>query len=122
MQGFVGFEASTAFTDFVRNYDRQVKVEEVLNGKALKMTKKFTLNEHLALIEKLGASKVFDKQLEAEQAKHVAEYYVNLPSEAATKIAGIFGKLNNPLIMKQNTSKGIASLYAVQILTGKKVS
>jgi len=122
VQGFVGFEASTAFTDFVRNYDRQVKVEDVLNGKALKMTKKFSLNEHLALIEKLGASKVFDSQLDADQAKHVAEYYVNLPSEAATKIAGVFGKLNNPLIMKQTTSKGLASLYAVQILTGKKVS
>jgi MoxR-like ATPase len=122
VQGFVGFEASTAFTDFVRNYDRQVKVEDVLNGKALKMTKKFSLNEHLALIEKLGASKCFDKALSADEAKHVAEYYVNLPSEAATKIAGIFGKLNNPMIMKQNTTKGIASLYAVQILTGKKVS
>jgi len=120
VQGFVGFEASTAFTDFVRNYDRQVKVEEVLNGKALKMTKKFSLNEHLALIEKLGASKVFDAQLTPEQAKNVAEYYVTLPSEAATKIAGVFGKLNNPLIMKQQTSKGLASLYAVQILTGKK--
>ena len=122
VQGFVGFEASTAFTDFVRNYDRQVKVEEVLNGKALKLTKKFSLNEHLALIEKIGASKVFDKQLDANEAKNVAEYYVNLPSEAATKMGGIFGKLNNPLIMKQQTSKGLASLYAVQILTGKKVA
>lgn len=122
VQGFVGFEASTAFTDFIRNYDRQVKVEEVLNGKALKLTKKFSLNEHLALIEKLGASKVFEKQLTADEAKNVAEYYVNLPSEAATKIAGIFGKANNPLIMKQSTSKGLASLYAVQILTGKKAS
>ena len=119
--GFVGFEASLAFVDFIRNYDRQVKVEEVLNGKALKLTKKFSLNEHLALIEKLGASKVFDSALSADEAKHVAEYYVNLPSEAATKIAGIFGKLNNPTIMKQDTSKGKASLYAVQILTGKKV-
>ena len=122
VQGFVGFEASTAFVDFVRNYDRQVKVEEVLNGKALKLTKKFSLNEHLALIEKLGASKVFDSQLDADQAKNVAEYYVNLPSEAATKMGGIFGKLNNPLVMKQQTSKGLASLYAVQILTGKKVA
>ena len=122
VQGFVGFEASTAFTDFVRNYDRQVKVEEVLNGKALKLTKKFSLNEHLALIEKLGASKVFDKQLQPDDLKNVAEYYVNLPSEAATKMGGIFGKLNNPLIMKQQTSKGLASLYAVQILTGKKVA
>lgn len=121
VQGFVGFEASTAFSDFIRNYDRQVKVEEVLNGKARKMTKKFSLNEHLALIEKLGASKVFEKQISDAEAKNVAEYYVTLPSEAATKIAGVFGKLNNPLIMKQETSAGKASLYAVQILTGKKV-
>ena len=59
---------------------------------------------------------------DANEAKNVAEYYVNLPSEAATKMGGIFGKLNNPLIMKQQTSKGLASLYAVQILTGKKVA
>ena len=121
VQGFVGFEASTTFVDFIRNYDRQVKVEEVLNGKALKMTKKFTLNEHLALIEKLGASKVFEVALTNDQAKNVAEYYVNLPSEAATRMAGCLGKINNPLIMKQDTSKGKAALYAVQILTGKKV-
>jgi len=121
VQGFVGFEAATSFADFIRNYDRQVKVEDVLNGKAQKMTKKFSLNEHLALIEKMGASKVFDRQLKEEEAKNVAEYYVNLPSEAATKIAGVFGKLNNQLIMKQETSKGKASLHAVRILTGKVV-
>jgi len=121
VQGFVGFEAATTFADFIRNYDRQVKVEDVLNGKAQKMTKKFTLNEHLALIEKMGASKVFDRQLKDEEAKNVAEYYVNLPSEAAMKFVGIFGKLNNLLIMKQETSKGKASLHAVRILTGKVV-
>ena len=37
-------------------------------------------------------------------------------------MGGIFGKLNNPLVMNQQTSKGLASLYAVQILTGKKVA
>jgi hypothetical protein len=121
VQGFVGFEASTAFSDFVRNYDRQVKVEDVLNGKALKMTKKFTLNEHLALIEKLGASKVFEKALTDPECKNVAEYYVSLPSEAATKIAGIFTKVNSGNIMKQETSQGKASLFAVQVITGKKV-
>ena len=121
VQGFVGFEASTAFADFIRNYDRQVKVEDLLNGKAVKMMAKFSLNEHLSLIEKLGASDVFKKQLTDIQAKNVAEYYVTLPSEAATKIAGVFGKLNNPLIMKQETKKGKAALHAVQIMTGKKV-
>lgn len=121
VQGFVGFEASTAFSDFIRNYDRQVKVEEVLNGKALKMTKKFTLNEHLALVEKIGASKVFERKLNDTECKNVAEYYVSLPSEAATKFAGIFGQLNNAAILRQETSKGKASLYAVRLLTGKEV-
>lgn len=33
---FVGMEAGVAFNDFVQNYDRQVTVEDVMEGKALK--------------------------------------------------------------------------------------
>jgi hypothetical protein len=119
IQGFVGFEASTAFTDFIRNYSRQVKVEDVLNGKALKMTAKYSLHEHLALVEKMEACETFKEELSDTECKNVAEYYVSLPSEAATKFASIL-KGNSKLIMKQETSKGRASLYAIRILTGKE--
>ena len=36
-QAFVGLEAGVAFNDFVKNYDRQITIEDVLMGKATEM-------------------------------------------------------------------------------------
>ena len=78
--GFVGFEAGVALVDYVKNYNKIVTVEEILDGKH-KLTAKFTINDHNALIERFKQSKVFDRELNAEETVNVAEYFVTLPSE-----------------------------------------
>ena len=78
--GFVGFEAGVALVDYVKNYNKIVTVEEILEGKHA-LTTKFTINDHNALIERFKQSKVFDRELTGEELVNVAEYFVTLPSE-----------------------------------------
>ena len=83
--GFLGFEAAVAFTDFAKNYERQVTVEDLLEGK-LEKTEKFSLNDHCALIEKLGACGKLEEGLEGEELANVGRYFIALPGEAAMKL------------------------------------
>ena len=78
--GFVGFEAGVALVDYVKNYNKIVTVEEILEGKHA-LTTKFTINDHNALIERFKQSKVFDRELDPTELVNVAEYFVTLPSE-----------------------------------------
>ena len=53
--GFVGFEAASAFCDFVKNYDAQVTAEDVLDGwkKNKDRILKLSADKQNALLEKL---------------------------------------------------------------------
>jgi len=68
--GFVGFEAAVAFNDFVKNYERQVTVEMILDEGKVEKTSDFNINEHCALIEKMEATEVFTEILNEEQCKN----------------------------------------------------
>jgi len=77
---FVGFEAAVALVDYVNKYQKIVTVEDILDGKH-KLTEKFKINDHNALIERFKQSKVFDRDLTDDELVNVAEYFVTLPSE-----------------------------------------
>jgi hypothetical protein len=121
---FVGMEAAVAFNDFVQNYERQVTVEDVLSGKALKTTKDFGVNEHNALVEKLENSDVLKEKRSDEEMQNVADYFVTLPSEVAMKFWQVMGRQNqdNAISLHKATSKdGIkVSSFMVEMLTGNK--
>jgi midasin (ATPase involved in ribosome maturation) len=121
---FVGMEAAVAFNDFVQNYDRQVTVEDVLNDKAVDMTKDFGVNEHNALVEKLEGSDKLKEKLSDEHVQALTNYFVKLPSEVAMKFWQVIGRLNqeNAISLHKSTSKcGIKiSAFMVEMLTGKK--
>ena len=120
---FVGFEAAVAFNDFVKNYDRQVTTDDLLDGKAWDKIEKFQINDHNALIEKLEATDVFKDELATERVGNLAEYFVNLPSECAMALWMKMGKGNNKNVIamhKCETTKGSVKDYMVTILTGKE--
>ena len=120
---FVGFEAAVAFNDFVKNYDRQVTTDDLLDGKAWDKIEKFQINDHNAMIEKLEATEVFAKELAVERVGNLAEYFVNLPSECAMSLWMKMGKGNNKNVIamhKCETTKGSVKDYMVTILTGKE--
>jgi len=119
---FVGFEAAVALNDFIKNYERQVTVEDVLVEGKIEKTNKFGINDHSALVEKMEANGTFAKELPEEQMKNLAEYFVTLPSEVAMKLWTVMGEgeLQNTIdLHKAETSQGAVSAYIVELLTGK---
>ena len=121
--GFVGFEAAVAFNDFVKNYERQVTVEMILDEGKVEKTNDFNINEHCALIEKMEATEVFTKILSEEQCKNLANYFVSLPSEAVMKLWQALGKGNTDNVTafhKTQADNGeTVGNKLVTILTGK---
>ena len=122
--GFVGFEAGVAFNDFVKNYERQVTVEMILDDGNIEKTKDFNINDHCALIEKMDASEVFSTELTEQQCVNLANYFVSLPSEAVMKLWQALGKgetVNVTSFHKTKADNGeTVSGKLVKILTGDK--
>ena len=111
-QSFVGFEAAVAFNDFAQNYDRQVTVDQLLDGERKEALAKFSLNDNCALIEKLAASGKLEEASE-EQIKNVAQFFVNIESEAAMKLW--------EAITKQMSHDKIRVLHKVELEDGMTV-
>ena len=119
---FVGFEAAVSLNDFIKNYERQVTVDDILVEGNIDKTSTFDINEHNALIEKMEATAVFSEVLEASQVQNLADYFVVLPSECAMKLWTVLGQgaLENTTALHQSSSqdgKAIAS-HLVELLTG----
>ena len=85
-------EAAVALNDFIQNYDRQVTVEDILDKGKFDKIKDWKNNDHLALIEKMKAEKIFDESLSETRITNLAEYFVTLPSEIAMTIWTNIGK------------------------------
>ena len=121
--GFVGFEAAVSFNDFVKNYERQVTVEMILDDGQVDKTNNFNINEHCALIEKMEASEVFKGDLSDAQCTNLANYFVALPSEAVMKLWQALGTGNVDNVTKFHKSEAdngeTVGNKLVTILTGK---
>jgi hypothetical protein len=111
--GFVGFEAAVSFNDFVKNYERQVTVEMILDDGKVDKTSDFNINEHCALIEKMESTEVFHKKMTEEQCKNLANYFVSLPSEAVMKLWQALGK---------GDTENVTSFHKTQADNGETVS
>jgi len=124
--GFVGFETAVAFNDFVKNYERQVTIEMILDEGKIDKTSNFGINDHCALIEKLEASEVFSAELQTEQVQNLSDYFITLPSEAAMKLWTVLGageQANVIALHKAEASDGTkVSTRMVEMLTGNKSS
>ena len=122
--GFVGFEAGVAFNDFVKNYERQVTVEMILDEGKVEKTNDFSINDHCALIEKMDSSECFATELTEQQCINLANYFVALPSEAVMKLWQALGKgetANVTAFHKTKADSGESvSGKLVKILTGDK--
>lgn len=83
--GFIGFEASVQFKDFVDKYEKQVSVDDILVANKLEATKGFKLNDHIALTDKILASGRIKADMPLSEMENMARYFFLLPSEAAMK-------------------------------------
>jgi hypothetical protein len=122
---FVGFEAAVAFSDFVKNYDRQVTVEDILVKGDFSKVSDFGINDHTALVDKFEGADSFKEELPQKQINNLARYFVMLPSEVAMKLWSVLGNgaLNNTIKLHQADVDGNSvSEFLVQILAGDQES
>jgi MoxR-like ATPase len=117
-QSFVGFEAAVAFNDFAKNYERVVTVDQLLKGERVEALEAFSLNEHCAMIEKVDAEEVCQKELSEEEIGHLANYFVTLPSEAAMKLWGVIslGGVQQNVVSFHGANKGVVGSHLSKIL------
>ena len=118
---FVGFEAAVALTDFVKAYERQVTIGDILDKGDIGKTANFGINDHAALVEKMEAEKTFTEKLTEEQVANLAAYFVTLPSEIAMKLWTVMGEgdIDNTVALHQSEVDGTpVSTFLVELLTG----
>jgi len=116
VSGFVGFEAATAFGDYLDNYKKIVTVEDILAGK-VNMTKDFKINDHNALIERFKQAQVFNEVLSDKHLTNIAKYFMTMPSEIAMHFfTNVISKGDN----QENVAKNIANIYGLKV-GGKSV-
>ena len=90
-QGFVGLEGAVAFTDFRKNYERQVTIEDLLDDRRFDKIKDWGINDHLAMIEKIDSKDILAKSLNKTQTQNLVDYMDMLPSECALKLWQMLG-------------------------------
>jgi MoxR-like ATPase len=117
-QSFVGFEAAVAFNDFAKNYERVVTVDQLLKGERVEALEAFSLNEHCAMIEKVEAEEICQKELSEEEIGHLANYFITLPSEAAMKLWGVIsqGGVQQNVVSFHGANNGAVGSHLSKIL------
>jgi len=123
---FVGFEAAVALQDFIKTYEAQVTVENIIDDGQIDRTKDFGINDHSALVEKMEAKEIFKEELTAEQIQNLADYFISLPSEVAMKlwtVAGAEGNdVQNCVKLHQSTASDgtLVTSFIVEVLAGSQ--
>jgi alkaline phosphatase D len=122
---FVGYEAAIELGSFVQNYKRVVTPDQIIVEGKVNLTEKFTLNEHIQLIEKMEANKCFHNLLSPEHMNNVATYLLTLPSEAAMKLWKIIGKppapKDNTIVLHKTVINGVkVGDHVTKLLSGEK--
>lgn len=84
--GFVGTEAAIALVDFIKGYDRQVSIEDILDAGSFEKLEDYGITEYTALVDKMEAAKVFTEDLTDTRAKNLAHLFATMPSEVAMKL------------------------------------
>lgn len=108
--GFVGLEASIAFTEFVKRYERVISAEDVLGGKVDKAkAKDLTASESLAVLDKIvNWSK--DNKFNKSKAKHCAAF---VESRGGEQLVYFWNSLTKTQILP--------NIQALHALIGQKV-
>jgi hypothetical protein len=95
-EGFVGQEIAANFVmDFVRNYEKQVAIEDILDNGMLELVESFDINDHTALLQKMEARDVFKCEITDNRLANLARYMFVIPSEVVSLMWGYLGEYSN---------------------------
>jgi len=103
LTGFIGTEASIAFADFVKNYEKNITAEDVLDGKVdIEELKNGPASMVTGLIDKLEHHSK-DNKWTKKQAKNVADFAKEMGGELMVQTFTAVQRANNlPNLMKIN--------------------
>ena len=90
--GYVGFEASIALADYVKNYSFAVSPEEIIDQGKIEKVKSFKVTDFAALLEKVDIKGYFKKKLTKKQLENLSNFVVAVPSEFVMNILVNIGK------------------------------
>ena len=107
-QAFIGFEGAVAFNNFLKDYDRQVTIEDLLDDGKFELIQKWKINDHNAMVEKFKAKDVFADVLGETRLNNLAKYFISLPSE-------IVMVLWQTLAGTEAATTNIANLWAIEV-------
>jgi len=107
-QAFIGFEGAVAFNNFLKDYDRQVSIEDLLDHGKFELIKKWKINDHNAMVEKMKSKEIFSERLSDTRLDNLAKYFVSLPSE-------IVMVLWQTLAQTEESQYNIAKLWAIEV-------
>ena len=93
---FVGMEAAVDFQQYVKDYDRAVTVENIIEEGKIELTKDFGINEHTAMVDKIRNSKYVKIEMDVNQISNVAVYFMSLPSEIAVLLWSVITESGEP--------------------------
>tara|TARA_Y100000310_G_C20605694_1_gene775354 strand:- start:283 stop:1350 length:1068 start_codon:yes stop_codon:yes gene_type:complete len=124
-KGFCGGEAATTFVDFACNYEKVITPGDIIIDGKHDLVEQYSINEHLALIEKMDSVEILKPELSADHMQNLAVYFVNLPSEIAMKLWVMVGKgeMQNAINLHKSVVDGQAvSSYIVEMTVGMQNS
>ena len=107
-QAFIGFEGAVAFNNFLKDYDRQVSIEDLLDDGKFELIKNWKINDHNAMVEKMKSKDIFSERLSDTRLDNLARYFVSLPSE-------IVMVLWQALAQTDESTYNIAKLWAIEV-------
>jgi hypothetical protein len=107
-QAFIGFEGAVAFNNFLKDYDRQVSIEDLLDHGKFELITKWKINDHNAMVEKMKSKEIFSERLSDTRLDNLAKYFVSLPSE-------IVMVLWQALAQTDESTYNIAKLWAIEV-------
>jgi hypothetical protein len=99
-EGFIGQEASIAFRDYVEKYERQVTVQDILDGKKSEIVESFGINDANIMIDKIADSDLYKKDVTDEQIENVAKFVYGMSPELAMKAWEALTRSNGDAVAK----------------------
>lgn len=82
---FLGFEAAAAFKDFARNYSFAVTVEQIIDDGDFEKTANWTINDQLAMVEKIMASDRLSRPFTEENDLNLSKFMMSCEGEVFIK-------------------------------------
>lgn len=93
-QASLGEDIAHLFTDFVKKYDKQVTIEDIVNKGKLDVIKKMDTGQQMAIIDKFEEHALFKKTLTKKQILNVSKFMVLISPELANRVWEIITRLS----------------------------